>query len=194
MQNELPKTSRKDFELMERFISSGDQMAFAALHDRHRDALLRVAFQVARIGDEAEDLIQEVWLRAHQHVDRFRWNSSLRTWLISILLNKARDSHRIRTHEGPAGAENSAQPPRGMPDLIDIERAVGSLPEGKRSVFLMKALEGRSHHEIARQLGIDVATSKSRFHRARRSLREYLKIGRKPSQGRNVSMKEASIR
>ncbi len=176
MRPDLPRASGKDFELLERFITSGDQIAFSALHERHRAALLRVAIQVARIGDEAEDLLQEVWLRAHQHVDRFRWNSSLRTWLISILLNRARDAHRSHSREGITDDSRGA-PPRGLPEIIDIERAVEGLSEGNRSVFLMKALEGRSHDEIARRLGIDVATSKSRFHRARKSLREYLESG-----------------
>src|SRR5262249_28804834 len=130
---------------------------------------------------EAEELLQETWIRAAERLGAFRWESKLSTWLHGIAWNARRESIRTR---GPTEAplpEDAAGTRAGAGDgsgeaRLDLERALRELPEGYREVLLMHDVEGYTHEEIGALLGISPGTSKSQLSRARGFLRRRLSI------------------
>jgi RNA polymerase sigma-70 factor (ECF subfamily) len=169
-----------DRELAEAYLAARDEAAFRALYRRHAPALWRMALRLSRgAEEEARDVMQETWIRAADRLDTFRWESSLRTWLISIALNCSRE--RIRregrqVHIGDADrvAAADAARPSGAVEPIDLARAIDALPDGYRRVLVLHDLEGYTHDEIGRLLGVEPGTSKSQLHRARASVRARL--------------------
>lgn len=176
-------THASDRELVDALIASGDEAAFRELYRRYTPRLQRIAASVLDNYDqEAEDVVQETWLRAAAALRNFRWGSSLSTWLAAIAINRAREVLRGRKRwGGPASAEDLPAPAVATSERIDLERAVSMLPAGYRSVYQMFDVEGYSHDEIAARLGIAPGTSKSQLFHARRSLRAFLEPAIAPS-------------
>lgn len=100
----------------------------------------------------------------------FRGDASLRTWLAGFTINCCRERWRRRESIPDETGEAGALEPLG--DRLDLERAIASLPDGHREVFVLHDLEGYTHEEIAARLGIVAGTSKSQLARARSRLRE----------------------
>ena len=129
------------------------------------------------VAVDAEDVVQEAWIRAVRQLSKFRWESSLRTWLTAIGLNLARETlrkrARTRTEEIDDRLELSTRPVRDA-ERIDLERAIARLPNGYRTVLVLHDVQGFTHEEISRQLQIAVGTSKSQLFDARRAVRSLL--------------------
>ncbi len=165
-----------DLALVRQFLRSRGEDAFRSLYRIHTPALYALALRLAG-GDagEAEDLVQESWLRAVRALSTFRAESTLRSWLCGFLVNVRRE--RIRTAwrivEAPV---DDAIAPNGVvtDDALDLERAIAGLPEGARDIFVLHDVHGYTHEEIAGMLGIVVGTSKSQLNRARSLLRGLL--------------------
>lgn len=177
-----------DEELVAAYLSALDEGAFRDLYRRHTPSLWRVTLRMARgAEEEAGDVVQETWLRAVRQLPGFRWESSLRTWLISIALNCAqemgRKAARLATVEDvetvmASGSQASSALGAGDStpvDPIDLARAIDALPEGYRRVLVLHDVEGLTHSEIGRTLGIEAGTSKSQLHRARAWVRGRLR-------------------
>jgi RNA polymerase sigma-70 factor (ECF subfamily) len=171
-----------DARLVKRFLKSRDEGAFRTLYRAHTKAMLAVVWRYFD-GDrvEAEDVVQEAWMRATDRLATFRGESSLRTWLVGIAINCARNRARSRRATqardvdladvvelpaSPGAATNVAN--------YDVERAVARLPEGYREVLFLHDVFGYTHDEIANMLGVESGTSKSQLHRARSSVRRWL--------------------
>jgi RNA polymerase sigma-70 factor (ECF subfamily) len=169
----LTHGSDRDAEMLPRF-AAGETEAFRFLYERHMPALWLMALRLTGANSAAEDLAQEVWVRAAGAAARFRGGSSVRTWLISILVNTFREQRRIDARESFEVLEESA--PQAEPSL-DLERAILRLPSGGREIFLLHDLEGYTHEEIGAILGIDAGTSRSQLSRARARIRESLNRG-----------------
>ncbi|HUP89208.1 MAG TPA: sigma-70 family RNA polymerase sigma factor [Longimicrobiales bacterium] len=169
-------THASDQELVNALLNGGNEQAFRELYQRYTPRLYRIVANVLDNYDhEAEDVVQETWLRAAVALRTFRWGSSLPTWLSAIAINRAREVLRGRKRWGtgsPADEPATLQP--SISDQIDLERAVSQLPAGYRSVYELFDVEGYSHEEIAQRLGIAPGTSKSQLFHARRSLRAFL--------------------
>jgi RNA polymerase sigma-70 factor (ECF subfamily) len=177
-------------ELLRR-ARAGDREAFGAIMTRGNQRLFRVARSVIRDDAEAEDVLQESYLRAFRAIGTFRGDSGIMTWLTRIVVNEARG--RLRKHRPTvdieqveraqeAGAAIIAFPvPPGFeaPEAAAesahlrrmIEAAIDDLPEPFRLVFILRDVDGRSIEETAAALGIPAATVKTRLHRARRLMR-----------------------
>lgn len=171
-----------DRQLVSSFLLRNDQEAFTRLHERHQSALLRVTRRLMQGSQtDAEDLAQDVWLRAIRSLSRFEWRSGFRTWLIGIAMNRARDLLRHRM-EQPARLEErmliSAK--AGGPtaericETIDLARTLRILTPHRRKVLLMSDVGGFTHREIAAHLRITATTSKSQLCRARKAIRDHL--------------------
>jgi RNA polymerase sigma-70 factor (ECF subfamily) len=164
-----------DLALVERFLRARGEDAFRALYRAHTPALYALALRLTG-GDqgEAEDLVQESWVRAVRALSSFRARSALRSWLCGLLVNVRRERIRAdwRTVDAP-DIEPAADTP-GPDDALDLERAIGALPEGARDVFVLHDVYGYTHREIAEMLGIVEGTSKSQLNRARTLLRSSL--------------------
>ena len=182
----------EDLNLARRALAR-EASAFRTIMTRHNQRLYRLARSILRNDGEAEDVLQEAYMRAFASLAGFRGESTLATWLSRIVINEAlgrlRKRGRARTvplpDEGSAMAEiipfplNAASddPERNMAQrqiLKFVEQATDALPETFRTVFVARAIEGLSVEETAELLGIKPETVKTRLHRARKLLREKL--------------------
>lgn len=164
-----------DLALVARFLRGRSEDAFRALYRAHTPALYALALRLSG-GDrgEAEDLVQETWVRALTALRTFRAQSALRSWLCGVLVNVRRGRIRAdwRIVDAPDVEPLAATP--GHDDAIDLERAVAALPEGARDVYVLHDVQGYTHREVAELLGIVEGTSKSQLNRARSLLRTSL--------------------
>jgi RNA polymerase sigma factor (sigma-70 family) len=166
-------TEPSDQQLLHRFAANRDEEAFRALYRAHTPMLYLLAMRLLN-STGAEDAVQETWMRAARSGARFAGRSSVRTWLIGILINCCRESTRQRTLEPVPDNITANGQARG--ETIDLERAVRALPDGYRHVLLLHDLYGYTHEEISELLGIETGTSKSQLARARERIREKLAI------------------
>src|SRR5688572_1011173 len=173
-----------DLELAAR-CRQGDPDAFEELYRAHAGRLYSLIFRMAGSVQEAEDLLQEVFLTAHRKLGSFRGDSALGTWLYRLAVNQCLDFLRGRQAKmarttGSLDEEGADEPLAAAPVVptavtrIDLERAIGQLPTGCRTAFVLHDVEGFEHHEVASMLGISVGTSKSQVHKARMKLRKLL--------------------
>ena len=157
----------------------------------HLDGLYNLARWLVRDPAEAEDLVQETYLRALRGVHQFQAGTNLRAWLFQILRNTFFTQHRRRNREPAAvdpdvldamathrGAERGGESPSGTADgtlSTDLRTALEQLPEEYRAVVLLADLEDFTMSEVADILGRPVGTVKSRLFRARAILRDLLR-------------------
>jgi RNA polymerase sigma-70 factor, ECF subfamily len=166
-----------DRELAQAVLQDGDERAFRELYRRHTPKLYLLVLRLLGYSEmDAEDVVQETWVRAVKELAGFRWESALGTWLSAIGCNVARDQlrklkRREEREQSPAIASWIATQP---PEQVDLEQAIRRLPEGYRTVLVMHDLDGFTHVEIGSALGIAPGTSKSQLFGARRSLRAML--------------------
>jgi RNA polymerase sigma-70 factor (ECF subfamily) len=179
----MAMAGRTDAELIDYIRQGGDERAFRELYRRHTPRLYQLVLRIlAGSQADAEDVVQETWIRATTALARFRGESSFGTWLTGIGLNRARDFLRHRSRrpaglqvdDGDAHLERIGGRADSTTDRVDLERAITLLPDGYRLVFVLYEVEGFRHAEIAVRLGISEGTSKSQLHHARRALREFL--------------------
>ena len=167
-----------DRELADAVLHYGEERAFRELYRRHSPRLLGfIARLLGRSDAEAEDAVQETWLRVCRSLDRFRWESSFSTWLLGIGLNVVRDEIRRNARSIEIEMEDFPDPPAQASfndERIDLERSIELLPDGYRVVLVLHDVEGMKHEEIAQRLDITAGTSKSQLSKARRALRGLL--------------------
>jgi len=164
--------------LAEAVLRRGEESSFRELYRRHTPALYQLALRMLGGSEaDAQDVIQETWIRATTRLGGFRWESSFRTWLIGIGLNRARELLRRRGRRPMVELDEynaPLAPPAADGDRVDLERAIALLPDGSRMVLVLHDIEGFTHEEIGRRLGIASGTSKSQLFQARRALRARL--------------------
>ncbi|TGT71850.1 MULTISPECIES: RNA polymerase sigma factor [unclassified Mesorhizobium] len=176
-----------DMALVRRALAR-DPRAVRAIIKTHNQRLYRIARGVVRNDAEAEDIVQEAYMRAFANLDAFRGEASLSTWLSRIVINEALGRLRKRKRivampENPEARiipfplNPSDDPERTMAQrqiLGLVERATDSLPDVYRTVFVARVIEGLSIEETADLLGIRPETVKTRLHRARSLVRKAL--------------------
>jgi RNA polymerase sigma-70 factor (ECF subfamily) len=169
-----------DSELIEQVVTQGSEAAFRALYRRHSPRLYQLHLRFAGgVVADAEDLLQETWLRAARLLRTFRREGSLFSWLRGIAMNVVREWLRRTSRE--ANREPDVDPDdvpavaQDLPAHMDIGAAIAALPEGYRAVLILHDVEGLTHAEIAEALGIAVGTTKSQLFAARRAMR--LRLG-----------------
>lgn len=163
-------------------VLEGDEAAFRALYRRHTPRLWPLVLRMlggSASRAEAEDAVQETWIRAVQALDAFRWESAFSTWLTGIGLNCARELLRKRKRRNETSTDgrldflhDGTHPEPGR--RLDLEQAISALPDGYRAVLVLHDLEGYTHPEIGERLGIAPGTSRSQLHHARRTVRQLL--------------------
>lgn len=154
-----------------RFVRERSEASFRALYRAHTPAAYLLALRlVGGVRSDAEDALQEAWMRAVERIGEFRGASAFRTWLCGIVVNCCREIVARRKPQGEA-PEGSWE---GNGTRVDLERAVAALPPRAREVIVLHEIEGYTHEEIAALLGIDAGTSRSHLHDARAALRTRL--------------------
>ncbi len=178
MTNAQRATTDSDRDLAEAILRDGDERAFRDLYRRHTPRLLAfVARLLAGEESDAEDAVQDTWIRACGGLERFRWDAAFSTWLLGIGLNVVRDHLRKTGRSRTTTVEELPDPPApAVPHdaRIDLERAIATLPDDFRVVLVLHDVEGMKHEEIAERLKVPVGTTKSQLFRARRMLRATL--------------------
>ncbi len=164
-----------------RRAQAGDEAAFEALYREHAGRVFALCLRLSGDGGRATELAQDVFVRCWEQLRSFRGESAFGSWLYRLAVNVVwstnrgdrRRETRVRPVEDPGAHEpqREAAPP-GL--RLDLERAIATLPDGAREVFVLFDIEGYRHEEIARLTGIAVGTSKAQLFRARRLLRERL--------------------
>jgi RNA polymerase sigma-70 factor (ECF subfamily) len=173
-----------DLELAAR-CRAGDAGAFEELYRQHARRLFSLVVRMIGSVDDAEDLLQEVFLQAHRKLSGFRGDSALGTWLYRLTMNHCLDHLRGRQARMNRATDSldddGAEEPIARAPIVpapvsrlDLERAIEMLPDGARAAFLLHDVEGFEHREIAQILGISEGTSKSQVHKARMKLRAIL--------------------
>lgn len=170
----MPPDELSDRRLVGAVLEFGSDPAFRELYQRHTPRLHRLALRMAPTRDDADDAVQEAWLRAATGLRTFAWQSTLATWLFGITLNVLREQSARAGRGIDVSADEVILATAPVGDTIDLERAVRMLAPGARAVFLLHDVEGFTHEEIAGQLGVTAGTSKTQLHRARRALRVML--------------------
>jgi len=167
-----------DRALAEAIQGEGDEGAFRELYRRHTPRLYQFVLRLMGGRElDAEDVVQDTWVRAVERLEQFRWESSFSTWLTGIGLNMCRDVWRKRNGrelEWDTEVEPAAQATARDEGMIDLERAIALLPSGYRAVLIMHDLEGCTHEQIGERLGIAAGTSKSQLFNARKTVRALL--------------------
>jgi len=180
-----------DAELVTR-AQGGETHAFDILAERYADKVHRLTYRVLRNEEDAQDALQEAFLSAYKNLGRFEGKSTFSTWLYRVAMNAALMKRRKR-REGMVSLEEPRDSEEGQITLqladwgrgpvedtlndelrVALDRAVHSLPEDLAQVFLLREVEGMSNAEAAEILELSVPAVKSRLHRARVALRDYL--------------------
>ncbi len=168
----------QEAELIEQ-CKKGKRASQKALYGLYCQKMMVVCMRYAKSVGEAEDMLQEGFIKVFQHVKNFRGESSLSTWITRIMINTALNANRKKIYLYP------------MVDVEDIKIAVQdagidqlhfnqllemiqNLPAGCQAIFNMYAIDGYGHKEIADQLGISEGTSKSQYARARQLLQRMI--------------------
>jgi RNA polymerase sigma-70 factor, ECF subfamily len=172
-------------------VLAGDRRAFELLVRRHERRVFRVALAVLGNAEDAEEAMQDSFVKAFRHLDQFRKEARFSTWLTRIAVNTAIEKRNGRKNYVPlteADTEESAITPKrfepwrsnpeelyGKHELHEmVEQAIQSLPEIYREAFILRDVEGLRAEEAADALGIKVPALKSRLLRARMLMREKL--------------------
>jgi RNA polymerase sigma-70 factor, ECF subfamily len=159
---------------------AGEERAFVALYALHAPKLYAfLRHLLGRWQSEADDALQDVWLRAARDLGRFRGLSTFRTWLFGIAVNRSREILRMTPNFAEELTDIDAAIEFAPPETtIDLQRAIARLPMRYREVVVLHDLYEYTHAEIAEMLGIEEGTSKSNLSRAHARLRQF--IGGKP--------------
>ncbi|NJO13258.1 MAG: sigma-70 family RNA polymerase sigma factor [Gammaproteobacteria bacterium] len=174
----LQSTAEEQSAWLER-ARLGDTRAFERIYREHSSRVYGLCLRLTRDPSVAEDCTQETFINAWRNLPTFEGRSALGTWLHRIAVNASLARARRGSLEiVPQPSGEDEQPYEGeAPDEtppLDVEAAVGSLPEGARHVLVLYGIYGYTHEEAAGMLGIAVGTCKAQLHRARRLLRERL--------------------
>ncbi len=156
----------------------------AAYEELYRDNVGRVFGLCLRMAGDAslaEELAQDVFVKAWQKLGSFRGESAFSTWLYPIAVNVTLSERRARRRRTSRVLATDDLTPfdkptrrQGPEDRMDLQKALEVLPDGARAVFVLHDVEGYKHHEIGELIGVATGTSKAQLHRARKLLREAL--------------------
>lgn len=155
----------------------GEQSAFFHIYQQFKGKVFAICYRLLSDRQQAEDASQEAFVRVWQQLPLFRGDSLFSTWLHTIATRTAVDYWRklkmARLCDDDSELELWASEPPQL-EQRDLETLIGRLPLQARAVFVLFALEGHSHQEIADLLGIAEGSSKAQYHRARQLLRSWL--------------------
>ena len=160
---------------------AGDVQAFEQLYRDNLGRVYALCFRLAGNPTLAEELTQDVFVRAWQKLGSFRGESAFFSWLYPLAVNVALSERRARRRRTSRVFNTDDLTPFDRPERppgpeggFDLERALGALPPGARAVFVLHDVEGYKHEEIAELTGVATGTSKAQLHRARKLLKERL--------------------
>ncbi len=181
-----------DAELVARAVKK-DREAFRELVERYQQRLFAVAFEMLRRREDAEDVVQESFVKAYLSLEHFQGKGSFYTWMYRIVFNMAIDQRRRAARDRSVSLEQpatDAQGPRAMDfpsdeatpeeqlerleDVKLVHQGLREISDEHRAVIMLREVEGLSYDEIARSVGVSRGTVMSRLHYARKRLQQIL--------------------
>ncbi len=179
---EIPMVSAAAVEPVVREARGGSVDSFEKLYRENVERIYALCLRMSADPARAEELTQDVFVRAWEKLHTFRGESAFSTWLHRLAVNVVLGSRRSDGRRGArvvftdnlAPFEGKRSVSSHVGDRMDLEAAVSTLPDATRTVFVMHDVEGYTHEEIARLTGRAEGTCKSLLHRARKALRERL--------------------
>ena len=149
--------------------------------------MYNVSLRMTKDVEDAEDVLQEAFVKAFKNLDSFKFESTFGAWLKRIVINTAishlnKNKLFFKDIEDYAVTDIEESYADDSMNIDKIKSAISELPEGYRIIFSMYAIEGYDHEEIGKFLGVSTSTSKSQYSRAKRKLRELLSGGIRLSQ------------
>ena len=202
---------RTDVDLMLAF-QKGDESAFSALIERHRNTVVNLAYRYVGNRQDAEDLAQEIFIKVYRARDRYQPAAKFTTWLYRVAVNASLNEVRNRKHRPTFRAASLHAGPDGeaaLPVVEDVDsvspleaveqselhrevrRAVDALPERQRLALLLNKFHGLSYEELAETFELSVQAVKSLLTRARQNVRRmiepYLNPNAAPAPGQKES-------
>jgi RNA polymerase sigma-70 factor (ECF subfamily) len=172
------RATREEDHRLAAACAAGDPMAFEDLYRRHGDRLKSIAFNHLGNASDAEDAVQETFLKLHRAAASYNGESALTTWLVRILINTCYDAlrrRRRRIEETPMDDYMTASRAAATVDdtkRIALRRLLDALPEQRRSVFVLFEIEGLTHAEIGEVLDITEGNSKWILFSTKKQLQE----------------------
>lgn len=167
-------------ELVKR-AQEGDALAFEGVYRANSGRIYALCLRMSSDAQHAEELTQDVFVRAWQKLHLFRGDSQFSTWLhrlaVNVVLQDRRSRGRRRSREVSSGDLEvyGAQAVSAMPGTrVDLERAIAGLPKGAKTVLVLRDVQGYKYNEIAEITGVSLGTVKAQIHRARALVREAL--------------------
>ena len=170
---------------------SNDKASQQALYARYSRKMMMICQRYTRSTEDAEDVLQEGFIKVFKHISSFKGDSKLETWMTRILINEALNHQRQKLYLFPmvdiqeSSVTQSEEANLASFHIEDLLEMIRSLPDGCRIVFNLFAIEGYPHKEIASMLKISEGTSKSQYNRAKMLLRvrlseekQYGKLGK----------------
>jgi RNA polymerase sigma-70 factor (ECF subfamily) len=185
----------------------GSAEAFEFLYQRHKRRVYSICLRMMANAGDAEDLAQEAFLQVFRKLGTFRGESAFSTWLHRLTVNTVL-MHLRKKGLDEVSLEEATEPseedgPRremgcddqslvGSVDRVNLERCIGQLPQGYRTIFVLHDIEGYEHNEIATLMGCSIGNSKSQLHKARLKLRDMLQKRQKNSSARAAAVAESA--
>jgi RNA polymerase sigma-70 factor (ECF subfamily) len=185
-----------DDDVMIRAFQTGDREAFDRLVTRHRDEVFNLCYRFLGDYEDANDAAQEAFIKAFRGLRKFRFDSAFSTWLYRIAVNTCKNRLNSKAHRqrrrtvaldnpGPDGGAAGYQVRNGSPDpaarlerkerAAMVQRAIDRLDSDRKTVVILRDIQGLAYEEIAAVTGLALGTVKSRIARARADLREKLR-------------------
>jgi len=182
-ENEKSQVYSPKHQLLIEACKRGDQKAQFEIYQLYYVAMYNTSLRIVGDPDDAEDVMQESFLKAFNKLKTYRGEVSFGAWLKRIVINKALDFLRLKKEQFSLDEVGEiVEEPDDLPETMEvayraetIKRAIQSLPEGYRIVLSLILLEGYDHEEVSGILNISNATSRTQYHRAKKKLLELLK-------------------
>ncbi len=176
--NLIVKNPDEEFKLVEQAVK-GNNDAFKELFIKNVQRIHSLCLRISADVNLAEDLTQEVFIKAWEKLNTFKFECKFYTWLHSIAVNQfmmhLRSSKRQSDKEDEFEREIKQEGSKYTADSrIDLQKAIEKLPDQARMVLILHDIEGYKHNEISEMMDIQTGTSKAHLHRARKILREEL--------------------
>lgn len=184
---DLPPDKRHDYQLLRRF-AEGDEKAFLEIYDTYSKKLLQYTYRCMGDWQEAEDIVQEVFVQVMKDASTFEPRASLSTWIYRIATFMCLKRHRDRgirrriidresaagTFEKPVADEDGARSSEVAEQVAAIRKIVETLPSDQKTAFVLREYDGKSYEEIGKITDSEIGTVKSRIFRARQAIREVM--------------------
>ncbi|HEY6219516.1 MAG TPA: sigma-70 family RNA polymerase sigma factor [Gemmatimonadaceae bacterium] len=179
----ISQTTTSDSDVA--LAAAGDRREFERLYRSNVNRVYSICVRMVVDRTRAEELTQDVFVRAWDKLHQFRGESSFSTWLhrmaVNLVLNARKSDSRLRSkfeeqdeEQGLDALPAASSQMIGAGEMLDLEAAIAKLPPGARRVFVLHDVEGFKHEEIAQQMGVTTGATKAQLHRARMLLRQTL--------------------